>query len=70
MVTPAGTPRAINLRIHDDMLRILRTPEVVQLVRNTGYEITGTSPEKLGEIIRDESRQWAQVIREAGIKPE
>ena len=29
-----------------------------------------TTPEKLTEIIRDESRMWAQVIREANIRPE
>ena len=29
-----------------------------------------TTPEKLAEIIRDESAMWAQVIREANIRPE
>lgn len=34
------------------------------------YEITGTTAEKLAVIIRSESHMWAQVIREANIRPE
>lgn len=70
MVVPAGTPQAISTRMHTEVTRALGNAEIVKLFQSTGYEVTATSPEKLAEIIRDESRQWAQVIREAGIKPE
>ena len=70
MVVPAGTPREIVTRMHGEIIKALATPEVTRLFHNIGYEITGTTPEKLADIIRDESRLWAQVIREAKIQPE
>jgi tripartite-type tricarboxylate transporter receptor subunit TctC len=70
MVVPAGTPRGIVMRMHGEIIKALAMPEVTRLFHNIGYEITGTTPEKLAEIIRDESRLWARVIREANIRPE
>ena len=70
MVVPAGTPRPIIMRMHAEVTRALANADVVKLFYNTGYEVTATTPEKLAEIIRDESRMWAQVIREANIRPE
>ena len=70
IVAPAGTPRGIVMRMHGEIIKALATPEVTRLFHNIGYEITGTTPEKLAEIILEESRLWARVIREAGIRPE
>ncbi len=70
MVVPAGTPRPIIMRMHTEVTRALANADVVKLFYNTGYEVTATTPEKLAEIIRDESKMWAQVIREANIRPE
>ena len=67
---PAGTPRAIVMRMHSEIIKALATPEVTRLFHNIGYEITGTTPEKLAEIILEESRLWSRVIREANIRPE
>ena len=69
-VAPAGTPREIVNRIHAAALEVLRTPEVVKAVGSAGYEVTGTTPEQLGQIIRSESEMWAKVIKTAGIKGE
>ena len=70
MVVPAGTPRGIVMRMHGEIIKALATPEVTRLFHNIGYEITGTTPEKLAEIILEESRLWARVIHEANIRPE
>lgn len=69
-VAPAGTPRDIIMRLHDESIRVLRLPEIVQLINNIGYEPTGTKPEQLAEIIRTESALWAKVIRDANIRGE
>jgi tripartite-type tricarboxylate transporter receptor subunit TctC len=70
LVVPVGTTREIILRMRAETVKALANPEVIRLFHNTGYEITGTTPEKLAEIIRGESQMWAQVIREAGIRAE
>ncbi|HTD90933.1 MAG TPA: tripartite tricarboxylate transporter substrate-binding protein, partial [Burkholderiales bacterium] len=69
-VAPTGTPREVIARVHSETVKALVSPDVSRLFHNIGYEITGTTPEKLAEIIRSESLMWAQVIREAHIRPE
>jgi len=69
-VAPAGTPREIVGRLHDDSVRVLHLPEIVKLINNIGYEPTGTTPEQLADIIRNESAVWAKVIRDANIRAE
>ena len=69
-VAPAGTPRAVINRIHAESVKVLRMPEVAKPINNLGYEVTGTTPEELAEIIRSESAMWAKVIKDAKIRAE
>ena len=69
-VAAAGTPRDIIARLHDETVKVLRLPEIGQLLNNIGYEPTGTTPEQLADIIRNESALWAQVIKDANIRAE
>lgn len=69
-VAAAGTPQDIIARLHDESVKVLRLPEIVQLINNIGYEPTGTKPEQLAEIIRTESALWAKVIKDANIRAE
>lgn len=67
-VAPAGTPRAIIARLHAETVKVLRMPEVPELINRMGYEPTGTTPEELAEILRTESALWAKVIKNANIR--
>jgi len=69
-VAAAGTPRDIITRLHDETIKVLRVPEIVQLINNIGYEPTGTTPAQLTAIIRTESALWAKVIKNANIRAE
>jgi tripartite-type tricarboxylate transporter receptor subunit TctC len=69
-VAPAGTPREIVNRIHAAAVEVLRAPEVVKALGKTGYEVTGTTPEQLAQIIRSESETWAKVVKAANIRGE
>lgn len=68
VVAPRGTPHEIITRLNAEIVKVLRAPEVAALVRNVGYEPTGTTPEELAAIIKGESATWAKVIREANIR--
>ena len=68
ILAPAGTPRAIVSRVHGETVKALQLPDVRAAFNNVGYEVTGTTPEQLAEIIRSESAMWAKLIREANIR--
>lgn len=67
-VAPAGTPQPVIARLSSETVKVLRTPDIRDRIRKMGYEPTGTTPEELGRYLRDETRLWAKVIREANIR--
>jgi tripartite-type tricarboxylate transporter receptor subunit TctC len=68
ILAPAGTPRAIVNRLHTETVKALQLNEVRTAFNNVGYEVTGTTPEQLTEIIRRESAMWAKLVKEADIR--
>ncbi|HSN40702.1 MAG TPA: tripartite tricarboxylate transporter substrate binding protein [Burkholderiales bacterium] len=70
LLLPAKTPAAIVNRVHDEAVKALKHPEVLQAMSRQGLEAETGTPQELAARIGAETRQWAEVIREAGIKAE
>jgi len=70
VLAPAGTSRAIVVRLHDEIVRALRTAEVMQRLAADGAEPVGSSPEEFAAFIKSEIDKWAQVASAAGIRAE
>jgi tripartite-type tricarboxylate transporter receptor subunit TctC len=70
VLAPAGTSRAIVARLHDEIVRALRTPDVLQRLAADGAEPVGSSPEEFAAFIKTEMVKWAKVASAAGIQPE
>jgi tripartite-type tricarboxylate transporter receptor subunit TctC len=70
VLAPAGTPREIVMRLHDEIVRALRDAEVGKRLAADGAEAVGSSPEAFTAFIRSESEKWAKVASAAGIKAE
>jgi len=71
VLAPAGTPRDIIARLHGEVSRALKEPEVRKRFVADGSDtaISG-SPEEFAAYIRADEAKWAKVVKEAGLKPE
>lgn len=69
-LAPAGTPREIISRLHQEAVAVLHTPEVTESFAGIGAEVITSSPEAFGEFIKTETVKWARVVKEAGIQPQ
>ena len=68
-VAPAGTPRAIVMRINAEAMRALKQPEVVQRLRGAGYDAAAeNSPDQFADFIKAELAKWTRVVKESGAK--
>ena len=67
---PTGTPEQIVNRIYTEVEKILRIPEVKELVLNGGSETSGLSTAETRAKVRDETAMWAKVVKSTGIKIE
>jgi len=70
VLVPAGTPREIAVKLHQEITRILNMPEIQEQLRALGAERVGSTPEQFGEYIRAEVAKWAQVVKAIGMKPQ
>jgi len=69
LLAPAGTPRAIIMRLNAEANKALQIPAVRARLAELGYDVVGGTPEDYGRLIRAEMEKWGKIIREAGIKP-
>ena len=63
---PAKTPRSASERVSRAVVDALKSPEVRDRLVKSGLEPTGTTPEELAAILRDDHERWAPVIKASG----
>jgi tripartite-type tricarboxylate transporter receptor subunit TctC len=68
VLAPKGTPQAVVAKLHSDLVRALRTPEMKERFRKLEVDDIGSTPEEFLKHMRAENARWAQVIRAAGLK--
>src|SRR5579871_5985594 len=68
LVAPAGTPKDIVDKLHDEIVKTLAMPDVRRKFDELGIEPVGNTPAEFAAVIRKEIPEWAKVIKDAGIK--
>ena len=64
------TPDAVVARLHAATLAALKDPAVAARMESQAGFIIGGSPAELDAVVAREIRQYTQVVREQGLKPE
>jgi tripartite-type tricarboxylate transporter receptor subunit TctC len=68
---PAGTPKPIIDRMHAEITKAVRSPDVTQkYVEQFDMEIVLSSPEQFAAYTAKEQELWGKVIRDNSLKPE
>jgi len=70
LMAPAGTPRPIVARLNEEIVGVMRSPDMKQLLGNYGANPMSSTPEEAHAFIRDEISKWAKVIKDTGIRAE
>ncbi|MBI4292181.1 MAG: tripartite tricarboxylate transporter substrate binding protein [Betaproteobacteria bacterium] len=70
VVGPRGLPPAIVNRLNAEIRKAIVMPQVVKGLEALGFEVTGSSPEELAEIMRSSSEAYRKITASAGIKPQ
>ena len=65
---PARTPREVIARINADVVKIIRSPAMLERLKAEGSDPVGNSPEQFAAFLHEETARWSKVIRFAGIE--
>ena len=68
LLAPAKTPPAIVARLHRDLVKVVRAPDLKAQFEIQGYDAVGGSPAEFAAFIRAESEKYAKVIKLSGAK--
>lgn len=68
LFAPAGTPKEIVNRLHAEVAKILRLPEVVKRIHELGAEPGGMPPEELAAVIKNDIPRLGKIVKDSGAK--
>ena len=68
MVAPAGTPAAVIQRLSGAIRAAVTSRDVEESFAKQGATPTPSTPAELGAQIAEETKRWAAVVRDSGIK--
>jgi tripartite-type tricarboxylate transporter receptor subunit TctC len=68
ILAPAGTPADHVRALHQAVVNFSRLPDYQKQLQDAGVEIVASDPASFGRQIHVELRQWADVVKAAGIK--
>src|SRR6201996_3805911 len=70
VLVPAGTPKDITARLHQEIVKILAEPDTRERLAAIGLDPVGDSAEQFSASLKIEMEKWTRIIRAAKIKAE
>jgi tripartite-type tricarboxylate transporter receptor subunit TctC len=70
VLVPAGTPAPIVKRLNAELVKIVNDPEVKERFSGQGLTSVGSSPDELSKLIKEESAEYAKVVKLIGLQPQ
>jgi tripartite-type tricarboxylate transporter receptor subunit TctC len=70
VLAPARTPAAVVAKLHDEIVKVLKEPDVIKRIAGFGFEPVGSTQAEFGAFVKSEVAQWARVAKESGAKVE
>ena len=68
LLAPAGTPRAIVVRLGAETTGVVRAAEMREKLAAQGAEGAGGTPEEYAAVIRADTATWTRVVGQAGLR--
>lgn len=65
---PARTPKHVVMRLNHEIVATLKRGEIKNKLTVQGADIVGNSSEEFTRYVASETKKWARVIKQAGIK--
>ena len=69
-IAPSGTPPAVVEKLNQEIVRIVRSPEVNERLTAQGFDPLGNTSAEFATYLRTEVDKWAKVIKQSGLRAE
>ena len=69
LLAPSATPKDVLSKLYTALERILRQPDIMKRITDTGSDPVVTTPAEFDAMIREDTVRWGKVVKAAGIAP-
>lgn len=66
-VAKAGTPAPVVAKLHDAIVKALKSPDVMKRFGDQGLEIAPRSPAQFGDYMKTEMTRWSALVKASGV---
>jgi len=70
LLGPADLPREIVAKLQEEVVRVLKIPDIRTRLVQLGADPVGSAPEEFAAYLRSETAKWAKVVKASGAKPD
>ena len=63
---PKGTPKAIVQRLHAEIAKALKMPDMQAKLGGLGMDLVGGTPEELAALMATEIPRWGALVKKSG----
>ncbi len=67
-MAPAATPKELIAKVHDDAVRALKQPDMIERIDSQGAEAIGNTPAEFAAFIAAETAKYAKIIKQANVR--
>ncbi|MDP2240083.1 MAG: tripartite tricarboxylate transporter substrate binding protein [Burkholderiales bacterium] len=68
LLAPARTPKPVIDRFNKELVAALKSPDVIQQLKDRGIDATPGSPAEFTKFVREEEKKWVPIIKRSNIK--
>ena len=68
LLAPAGTPKEVVGKLHDEVVRILKLPDVRERIQGLGMEAVCDTPDQFAQYLRSEIAKYAKIVKQSGAR--
>ncbi len=70
VMAPAKTPKPILAKLANELIRIIKQPDVAERFTSQGLDAVGSTPEELAVLIKKEIKMYADLCKQIGLEPQ
>jgi tripartite-type tricarboxylate transporter receptor subunit TctC len=70
VVVPSKTPKPIVRKLSQELIRIVKLPDVKERLNGYGLDAVGSTPDEFSALIRSETATFAKLVKQIGFKPQ
>ena len=70
VLVPARTPQPIVKRLNAELVKIVHLPDVKERFLEQGLTPVGSTPEAMSKLIKEESAEYAKLVKQIGLQPQ